>query len=189
MAQVKPHVHVFEPYEGEYKADPITFNEVWVWKTDRCIYGDRVRKHVQKGKHPGRTKDIIIGIGPLISKDSVKAVEGVNDDMAFQLNDTDKVVLTARPVDVDGNPTAPTLTFTGSDDAVLTLTDNGDGTAVAVSVAAGTATVTATATDADGFELSTTLDIEVVATGGGTPEPTTPRTATLTIETGTPEAK
>jgi hypothetical protein len=186
---VKPHVHQFVANEGKYQADPVTYQEIWIWLFDRCNICGQKRKHVAKGKHPGRSRQVIIGIGPLIKKDSVEIVEGVNDDMAFQLNDTDKVVLTARPVDADGNPTTPTITFTGSDDAVLTITDNGDGTAVAISVAAGTATVTATATDADGATVTGTLDIEVVATGGTPPPPPVAATATVTIETGTPEAK
>ena len=104
--------------------------------------------------------------------------------MAFTLQNTDKVLLTAVARDAQGNVTLAILAFATSDDTIVSLVDNGDGTAEAFSGLEGVATVTATATDPDGAQVTGTLDIEVVAVVVP-PEPT----AIVEVTAGTPELK
>lgn len=94
-----------------------------------------------------------------------------------------RVLLTARAQDAEGNPATFTgLSWASSDPAVVEVTDNGDGTAWATDPAGaglGTATVTATAQDDIGETLTGVLDIEVVAADA----------AVFNIEAGTPEPR
>jgi hypothetical protein len=102
----------------------------------------------------------------------------------MELQNTDKVLLTAVAKDAQGNVTVATLAFTSSDDTIVSLVDNGDGTAEAFSGLEGTATITATATDPDGKTVDGTLDITVVAVVVPPPP-----TETVEVTAGTPEPK
>ena len=99
--------------------------------------------------------------------------------MAFSLQDSQQVVVTASGTDAKGNPTAGKVAFTVDQPTVLAVTDNGDGTANLVAGAEGTAILTATDTDADGNEVASTIEIDVVAGD----------TAAIAFSFGTPTAQ
>jgi hypothetical protein len=131
------------------------------------------------GRH--RTEEISLGIGTPEPKATPQHIGGPK--VAFQLHDSEQVLLSVAATDAEGNPSGATIAFSSSDDTIVAVTDNGDGTALAVAspgaAGLGSATVSVTATDADGSTASGAFDIEVIPGD----------TVAVNITPGTPEAK
>lgn len=104
--------------------------------------------------------------------------------MAFQLRDSEQVVLSVEALDSEGNPANVNIGWSTSDDTIIAIQPNSNGTVTAIASPGagglGMARVTADATDvSDGDVHTGTFDIEVIAGDA----------VSVNIVPGTPETK